>query len=110
MSSPGCCFRLATASVTSPLSSIEFHASGSSNVVDATNFGRLYILSVKGSPDLERRLLLGRVTREEFVASWPSREELVGLPLRDLVVPVGHRPTAVLELTGGAGVLGHSVQ
>src|SRR6266567_8431153 len=50
-SSPACCFRLETACTTSPWRRVVFHSSGSSKVVDATNLGRLFILSVKGSPD-----------------------------------------------------------
>jgi hypothetical protein len=53
---------------------------------------------------------------DELVVSDPSeqqrvaREELIGLPLRDVVVPVRHRPAALLVLTSRAGVLHHTVQ
>jgi hypothetical protein len=42
---------LATASATSPSSSVLFHPSGSRKLVEATNLSRLFIRSVNGSPD-----------------------------------------------------------
>jgi hypothetical protein len=50
------------------LSSVAFHSRGSSRVVEATNFGRLFILSVNGSPDLSGQ----QATNSSYVTR-PSR-------------------------------------
>src|SRR4029450_12544134 len=42
---PGSCFSLRTASATSPSTSVAFHSSGSTKVVEATYFGREFILT-----------------------------------------------------------------
>ena len=44
-------------SATSPLKSVAFHSRGSSRVVEATYFGRLFIRSPIGSPDLEGQVV-----------------------------------------------------
>src|SRR6266545_5229067 len=110
MSSPACCFRLVTASMMSSLSSVLFHSSGSCKLVEATNLGRLFIRSVKGVARPQRpgsdELLPGDPAEQKSVA----REELVGLPLRGVVVPVRDSPAAVLIPSGVAGVFSDAVE
>src|SRR6266542_6994224 len=68
MSSPRPCFRSRTASTTAPSRSVAFHSSGSCKVVDATNLGRLFILSVNRSPDLS-----GHAATNSSYVTRPSR-------------------------------------
>src|SRR5215471_11095256 len=70
MSCPGCCFSFRTFSGTSPLSSVAFHSSGSVKVVEATYFGRRFILTAN-SPSVSS--MEGQAAAKPWYVTRPKR-------------------------------------
>src|SRR5262249_55169493 len=102
-SSPGRCFRSATASAASPSSSVLFHLSSSRKPVEATNLGRLFIRSVNGSPDRNGQGATNSsyVTRPSRSAPLANSWSVCHFEISSF--PVGDRPAAVLDSPAGPG-------